>query len=269
MRSTGSITFSAPTDTEVPASDLHDGELLQRAEQFAVELTSTLHTAFGDQVDPLKAGILPGSATSRVTVSQDPETGIELRVNDVPRLQLTVSYNCVWDRAAEFLAVDKANIAVRAINVGEPLFRYEFLRKPTGGLPCAHLHVHARRDALTHLMVLSGEGSQRGKRRKEAVHRLGGVPRMSELHFPLGGIRFRPCVEDVLHMLVDEFGVGTPDNALEVLAAGREEWRRTQLRAAVRDCPQAAAEVLTGMGCQVTPPEAGHPGDRHERLRGY
>ena len=36
--------------------------------------------------------------------------------------------------------------------------------------------------------------------------RVGGRPLLT-LHFPLGGSRFRPCLEDLLEMLVSELGV--------------------------------------------------------------
>jgi hypothetical protein len=45
------------------------------------------------------------------------------------------------------------------------------------------------------------------------------------LHFPRGGHRFRPCVEDILPVLMQAFGVtpaGDRREALQALADGRE-----------------------------------------------
>ncbi|CAM2813274.1 MULTISPECIES: hypothetical protein [Dermacoccus] len=78
---------------------------------------------------------------------------------------------------------------------------------------------------------------------------------MDELHFPLGGARFRPALEDVLQMLVEEFGVDAVDGWRKHLAQGRERWRRIQTRAVVRDAPDEAVATLRALGYLVTEPE--------------
>ncbi|WP_454050332.1 hypothetical protein [Cellulomonas sp. Marseille-Q8402] len=89
---------------------------------------------------------------------------------------------------------------------------------------------------------------------------------MSTLHFPLGGHRFRPAFEDVLEMLVREFGLDTRDGWEDAVRTGRERWRGTQLRAAVRDDPASAAAALGDLGYAVTAPAAAPPGDQRDRL---
>lgn len=243
--------------------------LLGEAERFAVDLTCTVRSAFGDLVSPFQAQVAVGDSRSRVAVVQLPASGVPLTIDGNRCLQLKVEYWCLWDHAGAYLAVDEAKIKVMAVNVSEPLFRYEYLRSPGSEQPCAHLQIHGHRDALAYVMTLSGEGSPRGKRRRQAVHRREGAPRMSELHFPLGGHRYRPCLEDVLHMLVDEFGVDTVDGAMEALARGRETWRTGQLAAAVRDCPETAARVLAELKYEVRVPGSGHPRPRSDRLQAY
>ncbi len=256
---------SAPADTSGTPRD----QLLNQACDFAARLTETVRSAFGESVAPFTAQAAEGDLRSRMTVTQQPSTGIRLSIDGVARLSLRVEFWCVWDHAGAYLAVDDARVKVHSIDDKEPLFRYEYLREPTSGQPCAHLQVHAHRDAITYLMTLSGEGSPRGKRRKAAVHRQGSQPRMAELHFPLGGHRFRPCLEDVLQMLIDEFGVDTPAGAVEALSCGRQRWRTDQLAAAVRDSPSTAARVLEEIGYSVAPPQQGHGPERRERLRAY
>ena len=80
-------------------------------------------------------------------------------------------------------------------------------------MPAAHIHVHAHRDGLSHALGKTGSKTKRGKARAEARE----VPRMADLHFPVGGHRFRPCLEDVLEMLVTELGVDHPDGAIAAL----------------------------------------------------
>lgn len=246
------------------------GDLLrEKAEEFAADLTNTVRAAFGDDVAPFTATGLATDKRARFTVSQNPAQGIELRVAGKTRLRLKVEFWCCLDSASAYLAVDDASIrVVMPRERGEPLFRYEYLREQEAGLPSAHLHVHAFREELTHLLLLTGEGSPRGRRRRDAAHR-GETPRMHELHFPLGGHRFRPCLEDVLQMIVEEFGVDTAPGADEALREGRETWRRGQTGASVRDAPEEAARVLRSLGYDVQAPAAGPPADNQEKLRAY
>jgi hypothetical protein len=90
------------------------------------------------------------------------------------------------------------------------------------------------------------------------------VPAMRELHFPVGGPRFRPCLEDVLELLVVEFGVDCSDEGREALRRGRVTWRTLQLATAVRDSPDIAVGTLRELGYTVTwtgegDPPAGSP----------
>ena len=70
---------------------------------------------------------------------------------------------------------------------------------------------------------------------------------------------------------MDEFGVtpaGDRAAALEALADGREEWRRTQVAAATRDAPGVAARIPRALGYEVGL-QKGHeePSTQTEKLR--
>lgn len=93
-------------------------------------------------------------------VSQTPATGIDLKVDGQVRLRLAIEFWCCLDHTSAYLAVDEAKVRVTMPSQRpEPLFRYEYLRSQQDGLPSAHLHVHALREELTHLLFLTGEGS--------------------------------------------------------------------------------------------------------------
>jgi hypothetical protein len=111
-------------------------------------------------------------------------------------------------------------------------------------------------------MTFSSKGRPKAHRRK------GTVPRLAQLHFPVGGHRFRPCLEDVLQMLIFEFGLDTQPSWLTAVEKGRAEWRDMQLRAAVRDATGSAAEVLRSLGYSVTSP-TDPPIDNLQRLRAF
>jgi len=170
-------------------------------------------------------------------VHQEPRTGIPLTVDGAPLLNLTAEYYCVWDSPRQFLAVEESAVKVYAGSkaAGEPLFRYEYTRVPTGDVPGAHVQIHGHRDALTFVMARAGSGSPRGQQLAGRVAQGIAVPRMSDLHFAVGGSRFRPILEDVLDMLVRELGVDRQREWRAALALGRERWRRVQTAAVVRD----------------------------------
>lgn len=235
------------------------GDLEFQATQFAAELTETV-SAIAPKCHPFKALAVKGGL--RFAVRQDPADGIPLSVNNEPLIHLKVEYWCCLDGVGKHMAIEKSKIAVYA-GPAEPLFRYEYVRDAQQ-IPAAHLQLHAHRDAFTALMVRAGKGTKRGARRADSTR----VQAISELHFPVGGHRFRPSLEDILEMLIDEFGVDDAATAKAALAEGRMQWRRTQTKAAVRDDPESAIEVLESLGYDVTLP-AGHPEPpvRFERLR--
>lgn len=218
--------------------------LIDLAQQFADDLTRTVQAVVPGSA-PFKAKVLP--ERSVVSVKQDPADGIVLTVDNRPHLLLKVSFDCSFDGQSRFLAVDSSEVHVFAyVSPRQPLFRYEYERRASQ-VPAAHIHVHAHRDALTYVMTKSGAGTTRGRRRTESEQ----VPVMQELHFPVGGHRFRPALEDILEMLIDEFGIDNATDARDALQRGRQTWRQTQTKSAVRDDPQSAVEVLEGLGYEV------------------
>ncbi|GAA0258700.1 hypothetical protein [Cryptosporangium japonicum] len=71
---------------------------------------------------------------------------------------------------------------------------------------------------------------------------------LPKLHFPVGGRRFRPTVEDVIEFLVVEKLVEASDGWQDVVEASRADFQRRQLRAAIRRFPDVAAEALRDFG---------------------
>jgi hypothetical protein len=255
----------ATSETQ-PVDDLH-----AKASDFAKSLGDRLARVLDGVPDVavlMRAGRGPGS-TDRLHVAPRLAGGIEiatipLTIGGRHRLNLRIEISCTWDRAKRYLTVDDSKRTVETLGEGtraQPLFRFEYDRMPTGDLPVAHIHVHAHRDEITWMMTLGDRHRARQRTMK------GSMPVLSELHLPVGGHRFRFCVEDVLEMLILEFGVETRDaNWRKALNEGRAEWRRMQVGAAVRDSQEAAAEALREAGWQVLPPPDGVPPDDMRRL---
>ncbi|WP_431835752.1 hypothetical protein [Cellulomonas sp. Y8] len=246
----------APDRAAQPAAadEREGGSLADVTQRFAADLRSTLR------------GVVPGdggtfdvrpTATplTHQTVQQDPPKGIPLAVDGVVVLRLRASFDCGWDRTGRFLAVRRSTVSIAAEGTDEPLFRYDYDAGSDDNIPAAHLNVHGHRDELVFAMMAAGH-RLRGRARTSSVRR-GRVPRVSTLHFPLGGHRFRPSFEDVLEMLVREFGLDTRPGWRAAVCAGRTRWRAVQLRAAVRDDPAGAAEALVDLGYAVRRPAPG------------
>jgi hypothetical protein len=237
--------------------------LEEESNAFARRISDAV-SAFVGQTVPFKAT----SSGSRFVVSDDTD-GIMIPVGDGGTLALEVNYRCELDGAGRYLKVLSSKVAVYAGSrpKGDPLFRYEYVHDQGEGLPAGHLHVHAHRDQFTRVMTLaaiSGASRRQAARDSELE-----AARMSRIHFPTGGHRFRPTLEDVLQMIEEEFGAKPGPTWPEVLRANRVQWRRHQTGAAVRDCPSEAVRVLEELGYLVTTPAGGPVKDRVDRLAAF
>lgn len=142
-----------------------------------------------------------------------------------------------------------------------PLVTLDYLRRPEANdIPTAHINLHTHNDSLLRALADSGS-SRRAKNRQRKAARLSTKGRSirspygseGDIHIPVGGARFRPCLEDLLEMLIVEFGVEcAAENWRQILAEGRRRWRAYQLIAAVNDNPPLAAETLRELGYHLT-----------------
>jgi hypothetical protein len=112
-------------------------------------------------------------------------------------------------------------------DLGGCVFHYDYARYPGNPYPAAHLQVNATSTTFDELC---------GQLNRDAE--------LARLHFPVGGRRFRPCLEDVVEMLIIEELANGRDGWETAIEEHRSWFRRIQLRAAVRDDPDAVREEL-------------------------
>lgn len=149
------------------------------------------------------------------------------------------------DRTGRYLKAVRSDFKLNSTLDRTPLLRLEYLadmRKE----PIAHWQFHAERGAFSQLLA------------RAHAHRPEQVKKphdLSSVHLPVGGERFRPCLEDFLQVLVVDCGIDCRTGWEETLRRGRESWRRRQLGSVVRDVPSEAVRVLREMGWECTPPE--------------
>lgn len=219
------------------------------------ESLNTQAVQFAGQVSELLVGALPEAPEAEALVHGDRvvvQTGepVRLFIRGEPLATLKVHLYCRLDSRGQWLAIEESGFGVWATVDRTPILRYDYLRDPDGSIPGAHLQVHAHRGALSHLLSRSSHDRPHD---------------MSALHMPVGGSRFRPCLEDVVEFLITELRVDACDGWRAAVEAGRERWRRTQLNAVVRDLPEVAAEQLRNLGYEVRSPDR-PPDDKKRAL---
>lgn len=152
---------------------------------------------------------------------------------------MRVSVACQMDTTGQYLAVEESTYDLFAEVDRAPLLRIHY-RRYQQSEPAAHIHVHGHRGALSHLLSQTGH---------ESPHE------MASLHVPVGGARFRPCLEDFIQFLVCECLLDAEAGWRAHVDAGRERWRLRQAAVVARDAPEVAARVLRGLGYTVEAPD--------------
>jgi hypothetical protein len=120
------------------------------------------------------------------------------------------------------------------------LFHYDYERnKP--GYPEAHLQLCM--DSRPMKDLLAGIGRPRDD--------------VEDLHFPVGGRRYRPPLEDIIEFLIMERLVHERAGARALLDRHRDEFRRIQLKAAIKSDVPTAIEALQLEGYEVRKRDVG------------
>lgn len=139
-----------------------------------------------------------------------------------------------------YLKTVRARMAVYADEEGEhSLLRYDFDREAENPYPTTHIQIDAESEACR---ILS--------------ERCGTSPQFEDFHLPVGGVRFRPSLEDVIEFLIVEEIADHREGWKELIDRERRIFYERQLRAAVRNNPDAAVQQLRAMGYTIEqPPE--------------
>jgi hypothetical protein len=144
--------------------------------------------------------------------------------NRSPVCYMGLSYTMTLDPEGLYLTVSTSVCALYADPEGtDELFHYDYERNKPDGYPEAHLQVRAESTSLGAVMARRGRAHD-----------------MHKLHFPVGGRRYRPSLEDVIEFLIVERLVDARDGWQSILSAEREAFQRLQLKVAVRRDPDTA-----------------------------
>ena len=201
---------------------------------------------FGQEMAGLLLATLPGLPEPPVQILASGDRVIIRSAGSLPlcidrkRIAgLEISVACQMDSSGSYLAIYESTYSLVADVDRTPLLRIHY-RRYQQAEPSAHIHVHGHRGALSHLLSRAGH---------EHPHD------MAALHLPVGGSRFRPCLEDFIQFLLSECLLEGEAGWRQHVEDGRARWRLRQAAVVARDAPEEAARVLRNLGYTVTPPE--------------
>lgn len=156
------------------------------------------------------------SAAMAITISATP-----------PRAFLHVYHVLTLEPGTGYLTTARSDVGIYMDqDMTECLCRYDYEREKPDGYPEAHLHVYGDTDA---------------------VSRCGAEKRLGDLHFPVGGRRFRPALEDMIGFLIGEGLAQGKPHWDEIVEMHRDRFHKIQLRAAIRRDPETAKDMVAAM----------------------
>src|ERR1700694_2223000 len=160
-------------------------------------------------------------------------SGIPVRLGrGTPSGYLYVGHVLQLDDEEKYLTATKSTYALYEDEALDHLiFHYDYAREPATekGYPDPHFQLNGNCSGL------------------QSLHP-GQTKELKDFHFPVGGRRYRPCLEDVIEFLIVEELAKPRAQWREALNSRRVTWYRRQLQAAVRRDPGAAKEMLREMG---------------------
>jgi hypothetical protein len=146
---------------------------------------------------------------------------------------LNLSFRLGLDGEQKYLTVMSSFIGVYAEDDDRSCLCHFDYERDKADYPEAHLQVFGKSQALARW---GGRVQQRG---------------LERLHFPVGGRRYRPILEDVIEFLVAEKLASGRDGWESVIDEGRRKFQQLQLRAAVRNDPETARQMLQEIDTSV------------------
>lgn len=212
------------------------GDLHQQVEEFGRETAGLLSATLPDLPMP-PVDILVHE--NRSIIRPPAGRSLPLYAGGQHLADMKISIACQLDSSGQYLAVEESTFDLLAVLDRAPVLRIHYQRDQ-GARPSAHVHVHGHRGALSHLLSQAGH---------EHPHD------MASLHIPVGGSRFRPCLEDFIQFLICECSFDSLPGWRAHVEAGRERWRCRQAAAVTRDVPEEAARVLRELGYMVQAPD--------------
>lgn len=214
--------------------------LIDQARDFKDELSGLLNKTVCHGIQ-LTSVVMPDGQQVQVgygitATNYRPEQKIGLTLGGTPaKLFLDLSFRLCMDNENKWLTVVSSFVGLLVELPEEDgsgvvmheLLHYDYERFKEH-YTAAHVQVVAQSRAWEWLLTPAGRSLER-------------------LHLPVGGVRFRPTLEDVIEFVGDHKLADMRPKWADVVQEGRERFRDNQLRAAIRRKPELARAVLGEM----------------------
>lgn len=198
------------------------------------------HARFGLDIDEHDGAAVVGTGVTRSNLRSTP---MELRSAALIPLWIDVSCRLKLDgHEQKFLAVDSSffGISVGPSDDRKEVLHYDFDRGKD------HAPNIDERYTEAHLQV-HGQHAEFEAYAKD----VGAKNRLGRYHLPVGGRRLRPCLEDLIELLVLEKLVDPHPGWEKILNDSRRAYRTKQIAALVRANPGTAIRELERIGYKV------------------
>lgn len=217
---------------------LSTADLGSQAREFAGHITNLLNRTVTNGIR-IRAVLNPTGSTGWVgyEISKScPQAVVPIPITTGradPRGFLVVLHRLALDAEGEYIATASSRLELHLTNdLERPIVRYDFNRDPVYAknelpYPPAHVHVHGERGPVEELAQAAAVQWKR-----------------SDFHWPVGGKRFRPSLEDLTEFLIVEELADTHGGWQDAITEHRERWHGIQLTAAVRRSPDVARDAL-------------------------
>jgi hypothetical protein len=151
-----------------------------------------------------------------------------------PSAHLYAAYVLMADPEEEYLTVSKSQYGLYADDDRrEMLVHWDYDRSPKNAYAAAHVQVNGSCEHFDNLTQSQRDAGRACPNRP-----------LRDFHFPVGGRRFRPTLEDVIEFLAVEGLADTRPDWERAVQEHRNDWERRQLQAAVRRHPDVAISQL-------------------------
>lgn len=221
------------------------GDLEGQTAEFAEQMDALLRAVVSDDVSIRHCRFDLEDGSSRYLVAngvpaEAPASALrEMRgdpiaVPGVDGLHVQAWWRFVANSAGLWIKVEWSQFALSFRNANKgltPLIRVE-VDSTKGAWARAHINLTAESSLLGHLYGLQGRRYRR----------------VQNLHIPVGGYAYRPCLEDFLEFAVEDQLLPERPGWREALDWYRPEYHRKQLMSLVTKNPEAAIEALRSEG---------------------
>ena len=166
---------------------------------------------------------------------------LEIEQSGSDRLSLRCEYRLCTSSDGTQIAIETSSYKVqfKALQKFVPIVRFEYERDARNK-PSSHFQFHSDSVPLGLLLARAGKYDA-------AAHQ-------QDVHFPMGHRRFRVSLEDVIELLVKEFGAKPPDGWQRHLDESRDKFYELQASSVIRDNIPTAISVLEDLGYTVSSP---------------